>query len=89
MLSQPLSSAGYKQHIDKSVFFGVATNPAFTYNVDGSLAQITYGSNGATKIMTYSDGYLTQIDSTLRGVAARKTFSYTDGVLTSITQVTL
>lgn len=88
MLSQPLSSAGYKQHVDRAIFFGVATNPAFSYNVDGTLAQITYNSNGATKIMTYTDGYLTRIDSTLRGATTRKTFNYdAEGFLTSIVEV--
>jgi len=88
MLSQPLTSAGYKQRVDRAIFFGVATNPAFSYNVDGTLAQITYNSNGATKIMTYADGYLTQIDSTLRGVSMRKTFNYNgEGLLTSINEV--
>lgn len=87
MLNFPLSSAGYKQRIDKSVFFNVVKSPMFTYNANGLLVSVIY-SDGSSKVMGYIDGVLAQIDSTFQNLTTRKTFNYNaEGFLTSINEV--
>lgn len=83
------NQATHKEYVDDSVFFNVVNSPIFTYNANDNLIGINY-SNGASKVMAYSSGILTQQDATFDGITTRKTFNYdSEGFLTSIDEVQL
>ena len=62
------------------------TSPSFTYNTDGTLNVVTY-ADGATKTLTWSNGYLTTTTKRDSGgtVIATRALTYNaDGQLTSV-----
>jgi len=61
-------------------------NPVFSYNTDGTLAEIAY-EGGAMKAFAYEAGLLASVtEHAADGTVTTKVFHYTDGVLTSIAQ---